>query len=93
MGLIHQCLSNVPTRRPEAPALLEGVNSILSTLPLPFTNQIEMIQHFKTYIQTLTDTKQSEIDSLRAEIERLLVQSPSLQVHSQPSHFDTQCQE
>ena len=39
MGLIPQYLSNMPTRRPEAPALLEQVNAILSTLPQIFTNR------------------------------------------------------
>ena len=73
MGLIHQCLSNVPTRRPEAPALLERVNTILSTLPQPFTNRVEMLQQFQQFeahIRTLIDTdqsKQSEIDSLTSE--------------------------
>ena len=77
------------TRRPEAPALLERVNAILSTLPQPFTNRVEMFQHFEARIQTLTDTnqlKQSDIDSLRVEVERLSVRNPSQQAHSQPSH-------
>ena len=83
MGLIHQCLSNMPTRRPEAPALLERVNAILSTLPQIFSNRVEMLQH----IQTTTDAaKQSKIDSLRVEVERLSVRNPSQQAHSQPSH-------
>jgi len=91
MGLIHQCLSNMPTRRPEAPALLEQVNAILSTLPQPFTNRVEMLQH----IQTITDANQSEIDFLRVEVERLLIRNSSQQTHSQPSHAgqpDTQTQ-
>ena len=49
MGLIRQCLSNMPTRRPEVPALLERVNAILSTLPQPFPNRIEMLQQFETH--------------------------------------------
>ena len=98
MGLIHRCLSNMPTRRPEALALLERVNAILSTLPQSFTNRVEMLQQFETHIQTLIDTnqsKQSDIDSLRVEVERLSVRNPSQQVHSQPSHTgqpDTQTQ-
>ena len=113
MGLIHQCLSNMPTRRPEAPALLEQVNAILSTLPQPFTNRVQMIQHNQTItdanqqlearIQTLIDVNQSkqseidslttetqqslsEIESLRVEVERLSLQNPSQQAHSQSSH-------
>ena len=95
MGLIRQCLSNMPAHRPEAPALLERVNVILSTLPQPFTNRVEMLQHFETHIQTLTEAKQSEIDSLRVEVERLSVRNPSQQAHSQSSHTgqpDTQTQ-
>ena len=73
MGLIRQCLSNIPTRRPEAPALLERVNAILSTLPKPFTNRVEMLQQFEARIQTLIDanqSKQSEIDRLTTETKR-----------------------
>ena len=71
MGLIRQCLSNMPTRRPEAPALLERVNAILSTLPQPFTNRVEMFQQFEARIQTLTDANQSN----RSEIERLTTET------------------
>ena len=94
IGLIRQCLSNSPAHRPEAPAILEQVNAILSTLSQPFTNRVEMFQH----IQTLTDAnqslttdnqrKQSEIDFLRVEVERLSVQNLSQQAHSQPSHTE-----
>ena len=66
MGLIHQCLSNMPANQPEAPALLERVSAILSTLPQPFTNQVEMLQH----IQAITDANLSKIDSLRKDVER-----------------------
>ena len=97
MTTIHQCLSNVPAQRPEAPALLDQINTILSALPQPFTNRVEMFQQFEARIQTLMDTKQSEIDShtqrneseiesLRAEVEGMSVQSPSQQAQSQPSH-------
>ena len=96
MAMIRQCLSNAPARRPETPALLHQVNTILSTLPQQFTNRVEMLQQVEARIQTLTaanqskqseiDSKQSEIESLRAEVERLSVQSPSRQAHRQPSH-------
>ena len=85
MAVIQQCLSNVPGRRPETPALLDQVNTVLSTLPQRFTNQVEMLQQF----EALTDanqSKQSEInlltqmESLKAELERLSAQSTSQQV-------------
>ena len=44
MGLIHQCLSNMPAQRSEAPALLEWINTILSTPSQLFTNRVEMLQ-------------------------------------------------
>ena len=46
-------------------------------------------------LTTETKQKQYEIDSLRVEVERLSVQNPSQQAHSQPSHTgqpDTQNQ-
>ena len=106
MGLIRQCLSNIPAQRPETKALLDQVNTILSALPQRFTNRVEMLQQFEARIQTLTaanQSKQSEIDSLtrrnqseieslRAEVERLSVQSPSQQAHSQHSQPDIQNQ-
>ena len=93
MGLIRQCLSNMPAQRPEAPAILEQVNATLSTLPQPFTNRVEMFQQFEARIQTLIDTnqskqsendrltteterKQSQIDSLRMQVERLSLRDP-----------------
>ena len=83
MGLIRQCLSNMPTRRPEAPALLERVNTILSTLPQPFTNRVEMLQQFEVRIQSLIDANQSmqsEINSLTTETQRNLSEIDSLRV-------------
>ena len=88
MAVIQQCLSNVPGRRPETPALLDQVNTVLSTLPQRFTNRVEMLQQF----EALTDanqSKQSEInlltqmESLKAELERLSAQSTSRQVRTQ----------
>ena len=107
MGVIQQCLNNIPAQRPEAPALLDQVNTILSALPQQFTNRVEMLQQVETRIQTLTEANQSmhseidslsqrnqseinlkqcEIESLRAEVERLSVRSPSRQAHSQSPH-------
>jgi len=73
MGLIRQCLSNMPARSPEAPALVERVNSLLSTLPQPTTNRVEMLQQFEACIQTPSDanqSKQSEIGRLTTETEQ-----------------------
>ena len=100
MAVIRQCLSNIPARRPEATALLDQVNTILSILPQQFTNRVEMLQQVEARIQTitaanqskqseidsLTQSKQSEMESLRAEVERLSVRSPSRQAHGQPPY-------
>ena len=100
MAVIRLCLSNVPARRPETPVLLDRINTILSALPQQFTNRVEMLQQFEARIQTLTaanQSKQSEIDfltqrnrseieSLRAEVERLSVRRPSRPTHDHLSH-------
>ena len=93
LATICQCLSNVPAQRPEAPALFDRVNTVLSGVPKQFTNRIEMLQQYKPHIQNSAETnhlKRSEIDkkpsvdtSLRAEFESLSVQSPLQQTHSQ----------
>ena len=89
MAMIHQCLSNVPARRPEAQILLGRVSTILSALPQPFTNRIEMLQQlqqFETRIKTPVDiyqnieSEQSEIGSLReAHNQPSLIREPNMQ--------------
>ena len=78
----------MPARRPETPALLDQVNTILSALPQQFTNRVEMLQQFEARIQTLTaanQSKQSEIDSLtqskQSEIDSL-TQSKQSEIES-----------
>ena len=82
MAVIHQCLSNAPARRPEASTLLNQVNTILSAFPQQFTNRVEMLQTFEKCIES-----KSEIESLRAEVERLSLQSLIRHIHSRPSHI------
>ena len=93
MAVVQQCLSNVSTQRPEISALFDRVNTILSALPQQFTDRVEMLKQLQTLtdikqsqIGSLTRGKQSEIEYLRAEVERLSVQSPSQQAHSHSSH-------
>ena len=99
MAVINQCLSNAPVWRPEATALLDQVNTIMSAFSQQLTNRVEMLQQFEARVQTLTAANQSmqseidsltrrnqsEIESLRTEVERLSVRSPSQQAHSHPS--------
>ena len=89
MAPICQCLSNVPAQRPEAPVLLDQVNTILSALPQLFTNQVKMLRQFEALVQSkqsVINLQRSKIESLRAEVERLSVQNPSQQAHSHPNH-------
>ena len=89
MAHVCQSLSNVPAQRPEAPVLLDRVNTILSALPQQFTNQVKMLRQFEALVQSkqsVINLQRSEIESLRVEVEKLLVQNPSQQAQSQPSH-------
>ena len=113
ISMVHQCLSNMPAQRPEASVLVDQINTVLSALPQSFTNRVEMLQQLQTMvhqfearIQTLTDTYQSEIDSLiqrrqsasqaaanlsnRSEIES--VRNPSQQTHTCARESDIQNQ-
>ena len=82
MGLISQCLSNAPTRRPEASEILRQITATASRVPERHQNKIEMLQqiesltaHNQAEIESLTARNQAEIESLtarnQAEIESL----------------------
>ena len=82
MGLIRQCLSNAPCRRPEASEILHQVNSIMSITPeiLHHHNILEMEERVQSLMSqneglaSLSQAKQYEIEALRAENQ--LLQSP-----------------
>ena len=107
MGLISQCLSNAPTRRPEASEILRQITATASRVPERHQNKIEMLQQnesltarnqtlqsqnqtlqsqnesltarnqtLQSQIESLTARNQAEVEALRAEVERLSVQSP-----------------
>ena len=91
-----------PLEGPEAPVLLDRVNTVLFALPQQFTNRVEMLQQFEARIRTLTaanQSKQSEIDSMQSQIDfltqrnqsqieslRAEVERLSVQPPSQPTH-------
>ena len=89
MGLISQCLSNAPTRRPEASEILRQITATASRVPERHQNQIEMLQHWEGQIESLTarnQDKQSQIESLTAQnqdkqsqIEALTARNQTLQ--------------
>ena len=86
MGLISQCLSNAPTRRPEASEILLQITATASRVPERHQNKIEMLQQIESLAarnQTLQSQNgsliarnQAEVEALRAEVERLSVRSP-----------------
>ena len=75
MGLITQCLSNAPTRRPEASEILCQITATASRVPERHQNKIEMLRQMQERVESLTVQtleKESEIELLRTEVERSL---------------------
>ena len=75
MGLISQCLSNAPTRRPEASEILRQITATASRVPERHQNKIEMLQHCEDRVQE----KQSQIESLATQIQTLQSQNQTLE--------------
>ena len=92
MGLISQCLSNAPTRRPEASEILRQIAATASRVPERHQNKIEMLQQNESLAarnQTLrsqNQTLQSQNKSLtarsQAEVEALRAEVEQLSVRS-----------
>ena len=74
MGLIRQCLSNASTRRPEASEIFRRISDILSRIPERCQNNIELEGRVQS-LTTENQDQQSEIESLRAEVEQLSMRS------------------
>ena len=89
MGLIRQCLSNFPKRRPEASKILRQITDIMSGVPLTHMSKMEM----HTQIESLTaqveqlltqnQDKQSQIESLTAQNQALISQNEPLTAETQ----------
>ena len=95
MAMIRKCLSNMAAQRPKARLLYDQINTVLSALPQPFTNRVEMLQQLQTMvhqfearIQTLTDTYQSEIDSLTHK-NHLEIESKQSEIKSLEARIQT----
>ena len=92
MGLISQCLSNAPTRRPEASEILRQITATASRVPERHQNKIEMLQQNESLtarnqiLQSENQTLQSQIESLtaqnQAEVEALRAEVERLSVRS-----------
>ena len=76
MGLISQCLSNAPTRRPEASEILRQITATASRVPERHQNTIEMFQHWEGQIEPLTARNQDKQSQMESEVEQLSVCSP-----------------
>ena len=90
MGLISQCLSNAPTRRPEASEILRQITATASRVPERHQNKIEMLQHWEgrvqdkqSQIEFLTARNQAEVESLTARNQTLQSQNESLTARNQ----------
>ena len=89
MGLIRQCLSNFPKRRPEASEILHQINDIMSGVPLTHMNKMEMhtqIESFTAQVEQLStqnQDRQSQIESLTAQTQALMFQNESLTAQTQ----------
>ena len=76
MGLIRQCLSNFPKRRPEASEILRQIIDIMSRASLTHQSKMEM----QTQIDSLEDqlsTENQEKQSLIAQNQSLIAQKRS----------------
>ena len=77
MGLISQCLSNAPTRRPEASEILRQITATVSRVPERHQNKIEMLQQNESLaariqtVQSQNQTLQSQNQTLQFQIESL----------------------
>ena len=79
MGLISQCMSNAPTRRPEASEILRQITATASRVPERHQNKIEMLQYWEGRVRSEIQDKQS----LTAQVQRLHSQNESLTAQSQ----------
>ena len=76
MGLIHQCLSNMPARRPEAH---EVVTTIMSRRLPAVPNMIELLRNVKRN-ESENQALRSENKTLRSENHQLRLPQSELQV-------------
>ena len=89
LGLIRQCLSNFPKRRPEASEILRQITDVMSRVPLTHQSkmekqtQIESLTAQVEQLSTQTQDRQSQIESLTAQTQALMSQNESLTAQTQ----------
>ena len=104
MGLIHQCLSNTPTLRPEASEILRLISDIQSRIPETYQNKIESEGRVQSLtidnqdkqsriesFKTQVQDKQSQIESLTAHVQAKQSQIESLRIQTQAKQAQIEC--
>ena len=71
MGLIRQCLSNFPKRRPEASEILHQITDIMSRASLTQQSKMEM--------QTRIDSLEGQVKQLNTQVEQLSTENQEKQ--------------
>jgi len=77
MGLICQCLSNAPPRRPTAAELLSRLEAVISATPSSSTNRVELLKEL-TEQKSLAEShkhrlafQEEQIKSLKVKVESI----------------------
>lgn len=63
LNLVHKCLKNLPSDRPNAQEVLEETKKVASRYPATYENRVEMLNQLKT--------EREEKEELKAEVEGL----------------------
>ena len=88
MGLICQCLSNAPPRRPSAAELLNRVEAVISANPSSSINRVELLKELMEHKSLAESHKhrlafqESQIQSLRVKVEERPSSAPQVNVLS-----------
>jgi len=76
IALTHQCLSNNPLTRPEAPEILAHINEVMPQFPPSFRNKMEMLQQIEVEQRIL----KAKIEQYQRQIEKKDLQITQLKM-------------
>jgi len=76
IALTHQCLSNNPLTRPEAPEILAHINEVMPQFPPSFRNKMEMLQQIEVEQRIL----KAQIEQYQRQIEKKDLQITQLKM-------------
>ena len=71
LNLIRQCLSNIPSRRPDTVEIVHQLREVCSHVPQHPENRLELLQQVQTLRAALQQNSGEEIEILRRENETL----------------------